>query len=312
MKQATATTPSTNDKVADNQIGVNFVDQSGKTVKFFAFTKGSTDATPWATLSTIAGQDPTDATKAALAYQRLTQTAGITAYGYAGLTADQIAANNTAIKGAKYEYGSTITLTVNKQDTNKFFNSFNVYDEGESGTNKSPLSYFENADGVGASASYWSDQVTNNPALTGAIGKVINVSDLEAALNDNKMGVIYYAYLTGVNDSATNRLTATDLNGNGNKEGGVLNSDLLGKKVTVLRMTQPNVKDYTRYNDWQGAEIFGSPNMSTIRQGGISAAIMYNNQGNDTGNGAHTYTITAGSAAYQAKSLKAMYTLTQG
>ncbi|KRK87997.1 S-layer protein [Lentilactobacillus sunkii DSM 19904] len=130
LKQATPTTPVTpTTKVGANQIGVKFVDQNGKELKTVVWTKGTTDANPWATLNKLAGNHELTspvATIQGLAYQYLTEAAGITGYNWTGITNAQNDANNAAIKGASY--GQTITITLNKEEGQHFFKSFKFLD----------------------------------------------------------------------------------------------------------------------------------------------------------------------------------------
>ncbi|MEY2347758.1 S-layer protein [Lentilactobacillus buchneri] len=304
LKQATATTPSTNDKVADNQIGVNFVDQSGKTVKFFAFTKGSLDTDAWATLKAYAdGQDPatTDPLLTSKAYTALTKAAGLNGYGYNGITNTQWAQNTTAIKTAKY--GSTITLTVNKANQDSFFKDFLLFDTENPVAGIVPLTYLENNKGIRANGTTWSNAVAADPVLNGNIGDKITVADVTKAINDQNLGTVYYAYKTTNLNTDTNRLQADDLNGAGNTEGGIINSNLAGTQITVVKLDFSNVKDnlVDGFFATLQTKIFTNGTDSTIKPSGFDARLK------PVSATKKTFTVKAGSAAYQAKSLQDIY-----
>ncbi len=310
LKQATATTPDTT-KVANNQIGVKFVDAKGNAIKTFVWTKGTLDANPWATLKAAAGGiDPTldigveiPGANIGTAYQNLTKAAGISGYGYDGLTQAQAAANAAAIKGATY--GSTITLTVNKQEANRFLNSVTFIDESNAISTLHPVMYLENSKGIAAAQSTWSDAIINNPAITGVIGKTITPDDVQTALDDQNLGTVYYATDESLLNLTNrgNRLTGDDLNGNGNTAGGILNANLLGSKITVYKMTftdmKKNAHDYTLQA--LNNPIFKDGN-SSIKRTGITASINGNSMGT-----AKQFTVTQDSAVYAAKTLQQMY-----
>lgn len=81
---------------------------------------------------------------------------------------------------------------------------------------------------------------------------------------------------------------------------------MLGHKVNVYKLT-PNAVTDAVVNDLGGKIFVNLPNTklpaTLLVQSGIGANIRWSSSTNDR----HTYTITSDSAAYQAKSLKAMY-----
>jgi hypothetical protein len=308
LKQATPTTPVTpTNKVGANQIGINFVDQNGKLIKNVVWTKATNDANPWATIKYYSNNtDPTVSLTAGGAYQSLTKNAGISGYGYNGLTRAQYSANNSAIQSAKF--GDTITIYLNKSDGNHLFSSVRFWDWANVHAALTPLAYFENADGEGQSADAWGTAIQMDPNLSGTVGEAFDSDAMQAALNDQKLTTIYYAtYGDPLNiTNYGNRLNGNNLNGNGNTAGGVLSADMLGHKVNVYKVTPNKITDAV-VNDL-GGKIFvklpGIKNPATILvQSGIGANIRWSSSTNDR----HTYTITQNSAAYSAKSLKAMY-----
>ncbi|WP_260164022.1 S-layer protein [Lentilactobacillus buchneri] len=265
--------------VTQNQVAVKFTDASGKTLGSVTLTKAAAETAATQTLKAGFGGDLTGANQAAVYGSALSQ-ANVKGYGFSGLTASQISANNSAVQAATY--GSTVTLVVAPQTAQPLLYQakFNAP------KTQKALPFFENNKGVRATGDVFSKLLVNDPSLNGTVGDSVSVSDFTKALSNEGLDTIYYA-----TDANGNILNANDLTATG------FNPDLAGQKVTVYKLSLSDVANKVVLGDNTASHKLPSK----INANATDAYLWYDNSDSKT------YTLSQTNGSLNEKTLSDLY-----